>query len=281
MTEPQAVEKRSSSLGLRILTGVLLAGVSLVAMASGHSRWPISLVITVVMACVWEMRQLVTEKLMWPLAFVMYGAIYSIIMMPAFLAPWFALANCILGVGAVLLWVRGERNPMVAILIGFWISGCMGAALWLQQTTRLSTEPFALNLVFVVVPCLWAGDTLAYLVGKSIGKHKMAPSISPGKTWEGAGGHLIGSVACASFFGLMVHLPLGVAMACGALASVTGQAGDLLQSMLKRSAMVKDSGYILPGHGGVLDRIDSMLLAVPPQVFFLWLAVPSMFHVKP
>lgn len=121
---------------------------------------------------------------------------------------------------------------------------------------------------------------MAYFVGKVSGRHKMAPTVSPGKTWEGAAAHFVGSVACAAAFGAGCGLDVWIGAVCGAIGSIAGQSGDLLESKLKRSAIVKDSGDLLPGHGGVLDRIDSMLVAVPPQVVFLWLTAPWMFHVK-
>ncbi|MES1228279.1 MAG: phosphatidate cytidylyltransferase, partial [Armatimonadota bacterium] len=225
--------------------------------------------------------RLVSESLMWPLGALTGASVVGLLAAPATYVPWIGTALWAAGIAGVVAWSRGRRGWLAVVGVSGWISACMGTVLWAQQTTRLTSEPYSFNLVCLMVPCLWAGDTLAYVVGKSIGKHKMAPSISPGKTWEGACGHLIGCALCAGAAGWLTHLPLGISISCGLLASVTGQVGDLLQSALKRSAMVKDSGIILPGHGGVLDRIDSMLLAVPPQVLFLWLVAQPMFHVKP
>jgi phosphatidate cytidylyltransferase len=110
----------------------------------------------------------------------------------------------------------------------------------------------------------WLTDVGAYLVGRSIGRHKLAPAISPGKTIEGGlGGLILGALAalaCSVAFGLPLH-PL-VALAIGALLSAIGQAGDLAESLIKRQAGVKDSGSLIPGHGGVFDRIDSLLVVV-------------------
>jgi phosphatidate cytidylyltransferase len=111
----------------------------------------------------------------------------------------------------------------------------------------------------------WVGDTGAYYVGRNLGKHKMAPSISPGKSWEGAAASVVTGVA----FG-MIYLPLTIhgtsLLKAGVLAlaaNTAGQVGDLAESAIKRSAGVKDSGTLLPGHGGVLDRVDSTLFALP------------------
>jgi phosphatidate cytidylyltransferase len=111
----------------------------------------------------------------------------------------------------------------------------------------------------------WVGDTGAFYVGRKFGRHKLAPSISPGKSWEGAAASVVTGVA----FG-MVYLPLTIKgtslFAAGLLAlaaNVAGQVGDLAESAIKRGAGVKDSGTLLPGHGGVLDRVDSTLFALP------------------
>lgn len=110
----------------------------------------------------------------------------------------------------------------------------------------------------------WLSDVGAYLVGRSWGRNKLAPAISPGKTIEGAIGGLVagalGALACAWAFAL--PLPLPAAVAVGAVLSAVGQAGDLAESLIKRQAGVKDSGTVIPGHGGIFDRIDSLLVVV-------------------
>src|SRR5207302_6651806 len=111
----------------------------------------------------------------------------------------------------------------------------------------------------------WAGDAGAYYVGRKFGRHKMAPRVSPQKSWEGAAASLVTSVLLAGWylhrFVPVVSLP--AAMALTALANAAGQLGDLAESAMKRGAHVKDSGGLLPGHGGFLDRADSTLFALP------------------
>lgn len=123
-------------------------------------------------------------------------------------------------------------------------------AFWLTLTTLL---------------LVWATDTLAYFSGRAFGKHKLMPRVSPKKTWEGSIGGLLGAVGVGIVLKLLV-LPflsaldiVVIALICGAL----GQIGDLAESVFKRAAGVKDSGNLLPGHGGLLDRVDSLLFAVP------------------
>ena len=118
-----------------------------------------------------------------------------------------------------------------------------------------------------------ASDTGAYAVGRLIGRHKMTPTLSPGKTWEGAAGGLIASVAAMLAVGAL--LELGVAawqhVAVAVVVAVVAQLGDLFESFLKRRADAKDSGSIMPGHGGLLDRIDSILFALPAVYYLLTL----------
>ncbi|MGB8258789.1 MAG: phosphatidate cytidylyltransferase [Terracidiphilus sp.] len=138
------------------------------------------------------------------------------------------------------------------------------------------------SLIAFLLCVVWAGDTAALYVGRSWGRHKLAPSVSPGKSWEGSLGSVVGSlIAAGALLGLANLLEswnsakltfpedkwfwLGLAV----LINVAAQVGDLVESALKRSAGAKDSGSLLPGHGGVLDRIDALLLAAPA----LWYAL--------
>jgi phosphatidate cytidylyltransferase len=128
-------------------------------------------------------------------------------------------------------------------------------------------------LLFTLV-LVWVGDTAAYFVGRSIGRFRMAPTLSPKKTWEGAAANLIGSVLVAIIAQRwIIEVPVRHLIAMAALANIAGQAGDLLESAYKRSAGMKDSGTLLPGHGGMLDRIDALVLAAPVVwYYFNWLA---------
>ncbi|MBW2015726.1 MAG: phosphatidate cytidylyltransferase [Deltaproteobacteria bacterium] len=125
--------------------------------------------------------------------------------------------------------------------------------------------------IFFLLFVVFASDTGAFYVGRTVGKHKLYPSVSPGKTWEGAVAGLLSGIGGALVFPFL--LPLyrvrpGILLLAGAL-SVLGQIGDLVESMIKRLCGVKDSGGILPGHGGVLDRIDALLFAVPLLYLYL------------
>jgi phosphatidate cytidylyltransferase len=113
-------------------------------------------------------------------------------------------------------------------------------------------------------------DTGAYYVGRAIGKHKLAPKVSPGKTWEGVGGGLVTALALATaaHFWFFKELPLKWALPLAAVMTVLGILGDLTESALKRGAGAKDAAKILPGHGGALDRLDSLLFNAPLVYYF-------------
>lgn len=116
---------------------------------------------------------------------------------------------------------------------------------------------------------LWGMDTAAYGIGKSIGRHKLCPTISPGKTVEGAVAALVVAIALTAIIGNWLGLSLLKAITLGILLGVIGQLGDLFESALKRASGVKDSGALLPGHGGILDRFDSLLLNAPLLYYYL------------
>jgi len=123
------------------------------------------------------------------------------------------------------------------------------------------------NWIFLALFTTFASDTAAFFIGRALGRHPLAPNISPGKTWEGAVGGVLGAVLVSLFFVLPTPLSLnpylnwGQAILLGLLVSVFGQIGDLTESLLKRNVGVKDSGTLIPGHGGVLDRVDSIVFA--------------------
>jgi phosphatidate cytidylyltransferase len=137
----------------------------------------------------------------------------------------------------------------------------------LNEIERVGKQLLLFTLVLV-----WAGDMLAYFVGKSLGRVPMAPALSPKKTWEGALGNVLASMIVAVFFAKWMMADAIILLAIAAAANIAGQAGDLIESAYKRGAAVKDSGGLLPGHGGVLDRIDSLILAAPVVwALFEWL----------
>jgi phosphatidate cytidylyltransferase len=194
----------------------------------------------------------------------------------ALYSPTSILFLFVLGITALTLWTRRpivEGLPAAGIsssallLVAFPLSYAVKLHGVYEQGPRLLL--FALTLT-------WAADTFAYFAGRSFGKHPLAPHLSPKKTWEGSVASMIGSLFVAYAFSYWIKIPLPHLFAMAALGNIAGQMGDLLESAYKRSAGVKDSGGLLPGHGGVLDRIDALILCIPVIWYYLILVNPPL-----
>ncbi|NML67050.1 phosphatidate cytidylyltransferase [Hymenobacter sp. RP-2-7] len=181
----------------------------------------------------------------------------------AFWASLVALLSVGLLIREIVLW---PNNGQPITNVGGTIAGLCYVSLSMSLLNSLAFTKgmFAPRHVFLLIFLIWAADTGAYFAGKNFGKHKLAPSISPGKTWEGWAGGALLTLAVGWAAGYFVpDVPLGHRLVAAGVVAVFGPLGDLAESMLKRSAGVKDSGTFLPGHGGLLDRFDAFLLVLP------------------
>ena len=171
-----------------------------------------------------------------------------------------------------LLTKRPLHEVLPAISIGS--AALLFVVLPFSYIVRLDElEPVGRQLVLFTLVLVWAGDMLAYFVGKSLGRVPMAPALSPKKTWEGALGNVLASMIVAVLFARWMQTDVITLLVIAGVANIAGQAGDLIESAYKRGAAVKDSGGLLPGHGGMLDRIDSLILATPAVwILYQWLA---------
>ncbi len=202
-----------------------------------------------------------------------FGLLYSPDRTP--LPPDVALAVFILGAAALAVSRRAPWKDAIAAL-------CADSAALLLIAFPLSflvplhaARPLGPRLLLFLLVLLWAGDSLAYFIGRAIGRHKMAPELSPGKTWEGAAANLLGSLIVAFVAARWIPLPVFHLAAMAALANLAGQLGDLTESAYKRAAGAKDSGVILPGHGGMLDRVDSLIFAAPVVWYYFRMLLPA------
>lgn len=184
----------------------------------------------------------------------------------------------------VLFAWNGFRSPLIQVLpdTAQGLFGLIYIAYPLSLIPLLWKKEDGVALVVFLMVCVWAGDIAALYIGRRFGRHKLAPRLSPGKTWEGAFASIAGSVIAAfiviylgdlltSHGNLILHTsqPLWQSLVLAAVLNIAAQLGDLLESAIKRGAGVKDSGTMLPGHGGILDRIDALLLAAPVLWFVL------------
>jgi len=201
----------------------------------------------------------------------------------------------------ILAYFFGDRFILIILLFGVFISGLLQL---IQNKFNFAIEnisSFLFGLIYVAVffsflilirefppklgleyrlgglwviflfLCLWFSDILAYFVGAPLGKHKILPMISPKKSWEGAMGGIAGAILAATFSKVIFlkEIPVIHLLFLSIIVSVFGQLGDFVESSFKRSANLKDSSNIIPGHGGILDRFDSLLFSAPLVYFYL------------
>lgn len=148
---------------------------------------------------------------------------------------------------------------LLTIVPFFW--GMVALRAWHYDANHYSGALWLLYVMFLV----WGADSGAYMFGKMFGKHKLAPKVSPGKTWQGFIGGLFTAAVISWIYGAWADLNVApvTLLACSIVAALASVLGDLTESMFKREAGIKDSGHLIPGHGGILDRIDSLTAAVP------------------
>jgi len=167
-----------------------------------------------------------------------------------------------------------------ATLLGVFYIGWLGSHVCaLRELPRSVGQPYALGMSFALLPFFlaWSCDTVAYAVGRAWGRHRLAPGVSPHKSVEGAVGGFLATIGAAAVARVWFapYLSLFEALLLGALVGVFAQLGDLVESLLKRDADAKESSSLIPGHGGVLDRFDSLLFAAPLVYYFILLQVYS------
>lgn len=257
---------------IRTLTGITL----IILVAGAILLGPVTLSGMLVMIALLGIRELFTLyrlKMDLPRLWLAFSSMlvipFSLMIIQYHWSPWW-LAGLAAGWITGMIW-SGSAVPGVLMLL--WISCPLAAFLALgflgQQEEYLSRTPLA------VITLIWVNDTFAYLAGSKLGRHPLTPGLSPGKTWEGFTGGFLATLSGAWILSRITGaFPAGGWIAVALLVSLFGLAGDLFESGLKRKRQVKDSGTMLPGHGGILDRFDSLFFTAPVILLVLYLMNP-------
>jgi phosphatidate cytidylyltransferase len=269
-------------LGQRVLTAVV--GIPLlVAVVGWAPAWLFAGVVTALaLLAQWELYRMfarVGVQADWR-----PGLLFGAVVVGAFdgggrAEAWFvSLALSIAVVGCLALSLRRPAGPgpgwagTALTLLGIcYCAWLLGHVIWLRALRH------GMALTFFLLAVTWAGETAAYFVGRRWGRRRLAPRVSPGKTVEGAVAQVVASLGAAAVAAWVAPagLPVPLALGAGLTLGVIGQVGDLAESYLKRSAETKDAGDLLPGHGGLLDRLDSLLFNAPALYYYVKLLTSS------
>jgi len=270
---PNAAQKKKSDLLPRVLSALVLIPCALYALYSGGLVWT-GLIAAAVAAISFEWADMVLGKgqnAAGKAGFVLVNV--GLFASHVFFAPLVSIPLCLM-FGFIAVVFGALKSSSKALWLGMGIAYIViaGTALaWL----RSHETPSGFLLVLFVLITVWASDIGAYFVGRSLGGPKIFPSISPNKTWSGSIGGVLIAAACAALFKTGFGLGgsfVGLCVAAMGLSCVS-QAGDAFESAMKRTFNVKDSGALIPGHGGVFDRLDALLLAAPVMAAFIWLTL--------
>ena len=263
--------------------GVALVGIPMaVAFAYMGGFWLAGLVAVMAWAAAWEFYTMYAAQ------GVMSGRVVGsfvalvYVFLAAMLTPkdftvWAVAITMAMALVVVLRTSPNSRPGLATVVTVFgagYAGGLLAFAVWLRAVDAAVGWRGA-AILFLPISITWLGDTAAYSIGKAVGRHKLAPTISPGKTWEGAVAGFGATTGGAVLFVGLSHSLVGWAMSTvevlgfGAAVALAGQAGDLVESRFKRDCDVKDSSRVLPGHGGVLDRLDSLLFVFPISYAYL------------
>jgi phosphatidate cytidylyltransferase len=255
----------------RIITGVVLGPLVALLLLEGPIWGRVALFVAAASACVYELLTMAMPgRRLEPIA----GTLMAIGVQ---IWHWFDPLG-IDGQAAVFLlfpafMVLARPRPIEAAFVR--LGALWGALVYVVLPFAMGLEMAAYDptLIIILLSLVWAGDTAAYFTGRAIGTHKLYPTVSPKKTIEGAVGGLVGSGLMTWGLTAAFYPSIGTleALLLGVVVGTAAQAGDLTESLIKRSCGVKDSGKLLPGHGGMLDRVDGVIFAFP--IFYVYFGV--------
>lgn len=255
----------------RVLTAIVLLVIVVGALFFDPSGWAVKVLILLVgLISGLELSKLTDS----PFPNVLPGLLLAAMIFgnANFLNPLIMTASALCAAPLLVLSIL-KKQAVASLTLGtIWVCATIFPLYLLASNKAPSFWPL---LMTAAIP-IWCGDTAAIFVGKALGKHKLAPTISPNKTWEGSIGNFLACVLASLILGVIFKYSLPLMLLLGVNCGILGQAGDLFESWMKRNAGVKDSGKFLPGHGGILDRIDSLMATAPLSLLILQsLVVPG------
>lgn len=257
----------------RAIVGALYVGLLLLALLLGNHRLYMIVFGAITFLAAWEFSNLVSTHRIFPLrriadsaaAVYLFWATHEMAHQGTAALPYLIPYVAFL-LYSIVRSIYSERDLMPGDLAKVFF-GQIYVGVFMSIANVFFTESETSVMLLTIFVAIWANDTGAYLAGSTFGRHKLFPSVSPKKSWEGFFGGLVAAVIVSCLF-------LGWSLEgilYGVVISVVGTWGDLFESMIKRQVGVKDSGNILPGHGGILDRIDSLLFVLPGVAFVQWI----------
>jgi phosphatidate cytidylyltransferase len=283
-------------LGRRLAVAAVGIPLALVVLFTGG--WPLALAVAILAAmATWELNALAAVRGIRPFSWIGIPGTLALVLLAGWSrsfplwAPW-AVGSLLfvffLSSASAVKWRTPDERPLLAAALTLagtlcW-GGCFSFAIFLRHLPEVAGWPDPTDpsqgpaLLAFPLAVTWTSDTAAYLVGSLFGRRKMIPSVSPGKTVEGGVGGLVAAILVGVFMGrvfLGIHPDPWVAAllggAMGLLMGIVIQLGDLIESLFKREAGVKDSGNLLPGHGGILDRFDALIFTLPFTFVLIYL----------
>ncbi len=290
LPEPAKAKQQSQSVGQRWLTALIAMPIVLVFVWLG-GWFAFVAIVAIVILGILELRHMLLNAGYHPLIWVSFG-LSALLLVSAMLPSQYRLLLIETGIGSALLisfllvLLRKHLDGTLVdwaltLAIPIYVAWPMSNMLILRGydpghlyfgTAQWVTIPAGIWWLLVVLLGVWGFDAAAFFSGRYFGRHKLAPMISPAKTWEGVAGGLVFSIiACLLFTIVPLHVPWYLAILLGVLIGGAATLGDLAESLIKRQTHVKDSGQIMPGHGGMLDRIDSILFATIVVYIFVQL----------
>jgi len=262
-----------SELAKRVLVGIPAAALFIWLIWLGGGAFQIA-IFAILLLTVWEVHRMMQQTGFgdyFPLSLILVLLVWN----PDFVPQWLSISVAAAATLLTVIAVISKRSEISVRWLSTLFTGvypAVGFAMLVNiRELGSSIEGFWLTMTLMLM--IWGNDVFAYFGGKSFGKHKLAPKISPKKTWEGFGFGFLGAAVgfLIAFYAAEAYpLQLWALVPAVLIVSITGPIGDISASRIKRIAGVKDSSSILPGHGGFFDRFDSMILAAPFLFFFFY-----------